>query len=208
VLREVEGRSHREVAHAMEISPSQAKALIHRAKGSFRRHWLEKVAERGGFMGLAFLPLLWLARFGNGLRRVVDRVGSTAQVAQAAAPEAVTQTVTAVTATAAPAATGMAERLVAAGVTILVAGSVTVGAAKIVTDNDQAKTVGEVAAAAIAPAVSSLRSSRKSKATEGTVLTVETNRILPDGDPTPVRALALHRAARPGTIRRWIEPDR
>ncbi len=62
MLREIEGRSHREVAQEMEISPSQAKALIHRAKGSFRRLWLEKVADRGGLMGFAFLPLLWLAQ--------------------------------------------------------------------------------------------------------------------------------------------------
>src|SRR4029453_11034832 len=48
MLRELEGRSHREVAQEMEITTPQAKALIHRAKGSFRRLWLEKVADRGG----------------------------------------------------------------------------------------------------------------------------------------------------------------
>ena len=133
MLREFEGRSHREVAQELEISTSQAKALIHRAKGSFRRLWLEKVADRGGLMGFALLPLLWLAHAANGLRRVADRVGFAAQTAQAAAPEAVTSTVTA---TAAPvASSGMGERLVAAGMTLLVAGGVTVGAAKIVTDH-------------------------------------------------------------------------
>ena len=66
MLREFEGRSHREVAQELEISTSQAKALIHRAKGSFRRLWLEKVADRGGLMGFAFLPLLWLARLATG----------------------------------------------------------------------------------------------------------------------------------------------
>jgi RNA polymerase sigma factor (sigma-70 family) len=50
MLRELEGRSHREVAHELEMTPSQAKALIHRAKASFRRQWLEKVADRGGFI--------------------------------------------------------------------------------------------------------------------------------------------------------------
>jgi RNA polymerase sigma-70 factor (ECF subfamily) len=130
MLREFEGRSHREVAQEMEISPSQAKALIHRAKGSFRRLWLEKVADRGGLMGFAFLPLLWLAQALNGLRRVSDRVGFAAQSAQAAVPEAVTS---AVSTTAAPvASSGVGERLVAAGVTLLLAGGVTVGAAKIV----------------------------------------------------------------------------
>ena len=130
MLREFEGRSHREVAQEMEISTSQAKALIHRAKGSFRRLWLEKVADRGGLMGFAFLPLLWLAQALNGFRRVADRVGFAAQSAQAAVPEAVTS---AVSTTAAPvASSGVGERLVAAGMTLLLAGGVTVGAAKIV----------------------------------------------------------------------------
>jgi RNA polymerase sigma factor (sigma-70 family) len=130
MLRELEGRSHREVAQEMEITPSQAKALIHRAKASFRRHWLDRVADRDGMMGIALLPLLWLARSGDVLRRVADRVGFAAQSAQATVPEAVTSTVTA---TAAPATSGVTERLVAAGVTLLLAGGVTVGAAKIVT---------------------------------------------------------------------------
>ena len=129
VLRELEGRSHREVAHELEISTSQAKALIHRARGSFRRRWLEKVADRGGSMGIALLPLLWLARLGNGVRRVVDRVAVATHVAQVAAPEAVTSTVSA---SAAPATSGVGERLVAAGMTLLLAGGVTVGAVKVV----------------------------------------------------------------------------
>src|SRR5262245_37221344 len=131
MLRELEGRSHREVAQEMEISTAQAKALIHRAKGSFRRRWLEQVSDRGGFAAVAFLPLLWAARFGHHLRKFVDKAGVAAQTAQAAAPEAVSSTVTA-TASAAPAASGVAERVVAAGMTILLAGGVTVGAAKIV----------------------------------------------------------------------------
>jgi RNA polymerase sigma factor (sigma-70 family) len=131
MLRELEGRSHREVAQEMEISTSQAKALIHRAKGSFRRRWLEKVADRGGFIGIAFVPLLWLVHLGNALRRIADRAGHAAQAAQMAAPEAVTSTVTA---SAAPAVTGVSERLVAAGMTLLLAGGVTVGAAKIATN--------------------------------------------------------------------------
>jgi RNA polymerase sigma-70 factor, ECF subfamily len=132
MLRELEGRSHREIAQELEISTSQAKALIHRAKGAFRRRWLEKVADRGRLMGIALLPLLWAARFGNGLRRVADRFGHAAQVAQAAAPEALTSTVSS---TAAPVvSSGVSERIVAAGMTILLAGGMTVGAAKIVTD--------------------------------------------------------------------------
>jgi RNA polymerase sigma-70 factor (ECF subfamily) len=131
MLRELEGRSHREVAQEMEITPSQAKALIHRAKGSFRRRWLEKVADRGGFMVVAFVPLLWLVRLGSFLRRIGERAGHAAQAAQVAVPEAMTSTVTA---SAAPSASTVGERLVAAGMTVLLAGGVTVGAAKIVTD--------------------------------------------------------------------------
>ncbi len=133
MLREIDGLSHREVAHEMDVTTSQAKALIHRAKGSFRRRWLEKLADRGGLAAFAFLPLIWLTRFSGAIKRFGDRAGAAAQTAHAAAPEAVAQTMTA-TATAAPAATGLSERLVAAGVTILVAGSVTVGAAKIVNE--------------------------------------------------------------------------
>ena len=39
VLREFEGRSHEEIGEALGVSPQQAKALIHRAKKSFRRAW-------------------------------------------------------------------------------------------------------------------------------------------------------------------------
>ena len=73
MLREFEGRSHREVAQELEISTSQAKALIHRAKGSFRRLWLEKVADRGGLMGFA-LPAAAVA--GAGGQRVPPGRGS------------------------------------------------------------------------------------------------------------------------------------
>jgi hypothetical protein len=83
---------------------------------------------------IAFLPLLWLARVGGGVRRVGDRfvqsVGNATQAAQAAAPEALTSAVS----SAAPASASLSERVVAAGMTPLVAGGVTVGAAKIVHD--------------------------------------------------------------------------
>ena len=73
MLRELEGRTHREVAQEMEITTAQAKALIHRAKGSFRRRWLEKVSDRGGFAAIAFLPLLWAARFGHAVASAATR---------------------------------------------------------------------------------------------------------------------------------------
>jgi RNA polymerase sigma factor (sigma-70 family) len=136
MLRELEGCSHREIARELEISTAQAKALIHRAKGSFRRRWLEKVADRGGLMGIAFLPLLWLAHAAHGFRRVAERLGHVAQGAQAVVPEGLTSTVSA-TASAAPTVTGLSERLVAAGMTLLLAGGVTVGAAKVLTDRTE-----------------------------------------------------------------------
>ena len=130
MLREMDGRSHREIAQEMEMSTGQAKALIHRAKVSFRKRWLEKVSERGGFMGIGLLPLVWLLRVADGLRRIGDRLGHSVQVAQVAVPEAVSSTVAT---TAAPvASSGVGERVVAAGMTLLLAGGVTVGAAKIV----------------------------------------------------------------------------
>ena len=130
MLREMDGRSHREIAQEMEISTAQAKALIHRAKVSFRKRWLEKVAERGGFMGIGLLPLVWLLRIAGGLRRIGERLGHSVQVAQVAVPEAVSSTVAT---TAAPVvSSGVGERVVAAGMTLLLAGGVTVGAAKIV----------------------------------------------------------------------------
>ena len=149
VLREIDGRSHREIAKEMEISPAQAKALIHRAKGSFRKGWLEKVIGDGGVRAIAFLPLLWLARVGGGVRRVGDRfvqsVGHATQAAQAAAPEALTSAVS----SAAPASASLSERVVAAGMTLLVAGGVTVGAAKIVQDRSGPEPAQVAQAAAV-----------------------------------------------------------
>jgi len=143
MLREMDGRSHREIAHEMEISTGQAKALIHRAKVSFRKRWLEKVAERGGFMGIGLLPLVWLVRIAGGLRRIGERLGHSVQVAQVAVPEAVSSTVAT---TAAPVvSSGAGERVVAAGMALLLAGGVTVGAAKIVRGGkeDGARAVAE-----------------------------------------------------------------
>jgi RNA polymerase sigma-70 factor, ECF subfamily len=42
VLREFHGLSHREIAIALGKSPAQVKALIHRARDSFRRTWDEE----------------------------------------------------------------------------------------------------------------------------------------------------------------------
>jgi RNA polymerase sigma-70 factor, ECF subfamily len=150
MMREMDGRSHREIAHEMEVSTAQAKALIHRAKMSFRKRWLEKVAERGGLMGIGLVPLLWLLRIAGGLRKVGERLAHSAHVAQAAVPEAVSSTVGS---TAAPVvSSGMGERVVAAGMTLLLAGGVTVGAAKIVRGGNQDEAKPRAVAEAPAPA--------------------------------------------------------
>jgi hypothetical protein len=70
---------------ALDITPAQAKALIHRAKGSFRRGGCSR-SRKGGLAAIAILPLLWLAK-GAGAAQVADRFGGHAsQVAQAATP--------------------------------------------------------------------------------------------------------------------------
>jgi RNA polymerase sigma-70 factor, ECF subfamily len=146
ILRELEGRSHRDIGEAMGISSSQAKALIHRAKGSFRRRWMQKVAERGGLAGVAFLPLLWLVRVVDTIKRVADRAGHTVQAAQVAVPEVVTSAATQTVA--ATSSSGFGERVIAAGMTLLVAGGVTVGATTIAKhDRDADRNEGVRAAA-------------------------------------------------------------
>jgi RNA polymerase sigma-70 factor (ECF subfamily) len=153
VLREMEGRSHKEIAVALDITPAQAKALIHRAKGSFRRNWLLAITEKGGLAGMALLPLIWMLRVADGARRIVDKVGGQAtQVAQAATPELVTSAASSPATVSA--AASMTERVVAAGMTILVAGGVTVGAATIVRDRgdrEQGNRVAPVVASPAAP---------------------------------------------------------
>lgn len=54
VLRDHEGLSYCEVADALDLSPSQAKALIFRSRRHFRRSWRDSLA--------AFVPLGWLPR--------------------------------------------------------------------------------------------------------------------------------------------------
>jgi len=152
VLREMDGRSHREIAKTLGITPAQAKALIHRAKGSFRRGWLRAVADRGGLAGVALLPLLWLLRVGDVARRLVDRAGpATQQAAQVATPEVVTAAASS-PAVASGVATGLAERLVAAGVTLVLAGGVTVAAVKA--GRDRAEPVDRAAAPALVQSAS------------------------------------------------------
>ena len=109
VLREFEGRSHEEIAGTMGVSPAQAKALIHRAKGTFRRAWTE---DRNGIA--AFLP--WFL-----VPSLLRRLAGAAQGAGARTVAAGASEVTAST----------AERVTAAAVAVMVAGTVGVGAVAI-----------------------------------------------------------------------------
>ena len=52
-LRAVQGLSHQEMAHHLAMTPSQVKALLHRARASLRRAW-DRVE------GMAVVPLLYL----------------------------------------------------------------------------------------------------------------------------------------------------
>ena len=150
VLRELEGRSHKEIGKALGITSAQAKALIHRAKFSFRRGWLRAVTDRGGVAGIALLPLVWALKAVEGVRRVADKVGGHAgQVAQAATPDVVSS---AAASPAVTAAVGVGERVVAAGMAVLLAGGVTVGAVTVAkhagSDKERAAAVSPAAAAA------------------------------------------------------------
>jgi RNA polymerase sigma-70 factor (ECF subfamily) len=119
VLRELEGLGHREIAEELGITPKQAKALIHRAKGSFRRRWLQRAAERG-LAGVALAPLALASRLAGGARRVAERLSHTFGAAEAVAGGQAASAGAAVSLT--------AERIAAAAaVTALVAGSVGLG---------------------------------------------------------------------------------
>jgi RNA polymerase sigma-70 factor (ECF subfamily) len=150
VLRELEGRSHKEIAERMGITPSQAKALIHRAKGSFRRTWLLKAAERSHLAGFVLAPLVWFMRATGAVRRLAERGVHVGQVVQSSTVEAVSA---AANVGASAPAWSLGERAMAAGMTLLVAGGVTVGAATVARNhrNEPPGTTIERAAASVVP---------------------------------------------------------
>ena len=128
VLREFEGRSHEEIGDALGMSPKQAKALIHRAKKSFRRAW-DQGGERRGVAALAPIILLAPFRLPGFLRRLWQPAHDVVASATATAQQAAIQV------TAAPAVTqgavSMADKVTAAAITVIVAGTVSVGAVAI-----------------------------------------------------------------------------
>ncbi len=128
VLREFEGRSHQEIAETLGVSPKQAKALIHRAKKSFRRAW-DEGSERRGVAALAPIILLAPFRLPGFLRKLLQPAHDVVASATATVQQAAVQV------TAAPAVTSsaisMTDKVTAAAITVIVAGTVSVGAVAI-----------------------------------------------------------------------------
>jgi hypothetical protein len=153
VLREFEGRSHEEIAETLGVSPKQAKALIHRAKRSFRRAWAEG-NERRGVAALAPIILLAPSRLPGFLRKLLQPAHDVVASATATVQQAAVQV------TAAPAVTSsavsMADKVTAAAITVIVAGTVSVGAVAIQHTQKPSKTTPVTASPApvpVAPAV-------------------------------------------------------
>ncbi len=148
VLREFEGRSHEEIGQAMGMSPQQAKALIHRAKRSFRRAW-EHGGERRGVAALAPIILLAPFRLPGFIRKLWQPAHDVVASATATAQQAALQV------TAAPAVTqsavSMADKVTAAAITVIVAGTVSVGAVAIKTQRPTKPTPVTASPAAVAP---------------------------------------------------------
>jgi RNA polymerase sigma-70 factor, ECF subfamily len=163
ILREFEGRSHQEIGERLGVTPSQAKALIHRAKGSFRRAW-DGVTGRHG---LGALVIFFTAPFrGRGLLgRLLQpasvffftapfrgRGGLLGRLLQPASDLAAAST-------AAPAITAplvtTSERVTAAALAVIVAGSAAVGAVTLKHEPHKPKPVSTPSAAVVVPATSS-----------------------------------------------------
>ena len=119
VLRELQGRSHQEIADELGMTPPQVKALIHRAKGSFRRLWDAAGDSRIAGVLLFLIP----QRFAGGLRRIADHAGDAGRSA-AASP---TMTAVASSPAVQAAASETGQKVAAAAMTILVAGTLTAG---------------------------------------------------------------------------------
>jgi len=139
VLRELEGRSHKEIGEALGLSPSQAKALIHRAKGSFRRAW-DGVTGRHG---LGAVVLFFTTPFrGRGLLARLLQPATDLAASSTAAPAVTAPLVT----------TG--ERVTAAALAVIVAGSAAVGAVTLKHEPHKAKPVSTPSAPVVVAAPS------------------------------------------------------
>jgi RNA polymerase sigma-70 factor (ECF subfamily) len=119
LMREYEGFSHEEIGAVLGMSTSQVKALLHRAKKSFRRVWTNAATRSFGLV----LPLLgWLRRLG---RRAVE-VSQPVATGAAASSQAASSVVSSVAAS--PVTASMAERVVGVLAAVTVTGAIGVGA--------------------------------------------------------------------------------
>ena len=100
-LRAVQGLSHQEMAHHLAMTPSQVKALLHRARASLRRAW-DRVE------GMALVPLFYARRYlddrtgqdaGGGLAGVAPALGPALAEKVAASAVVVVAALTGVSAT-------------------------------------------------------------------------------------------------------------
>ncbi len=155
VLREIEGRSHQEIADELGMTPSQVKALIHRAKGSFRRLWIGREGT-GGVAGV--LIFLVPQRFAGGLRRIAEQAANASRVTASASP---TMSAAASSPALLAAASETGQKVVAAAVTLLVAGSLTVGGIEFTRHRTQASPAPLPAAVVAAPPVTSPKAAVK-----------------------------------------------
>ncbi len=106
VLRDLEGRSHHEIASTMGIPRSQVKDLIYGARRKFRQAW-----EGAGRRRFVVLPVAAFARVSDWVR---DLLGPAREHAVVAAPVVA-------------GASGLTDRLLAAAAAVAVAGSIGVG---------------------------------------------------------------------------------
>jgi RNA polymerase sigma factor (sigma-70 family) len=137
VLRELEGRSHKEIGEVLGVTPSQAKALIHRAKGSFRRVWDGATGQHG----LGALVLFFTAPFrGRGLLGRLLQPATELAASSTAAPAVTAPVVTA------------GERVTAAALAVIVAGSAAVGAVTLKHQPHRDKPVSTPSVAVLVPA--------------------------------------------------------
>jgi RNA polymerase sigma factor (sigma-70 family) len=136
VLRELEGRSHKEIGEALGVTPLQAKALIHRAKGSFRRAW-DGVKERSGLGAL--VPFFTAPFRGRGLLGRLLQPATDLAASSTAAPAVTAPLVT------------TSERVTAAALAVIVAGSAAVGAVTLKHQPHRAKPVSTPSAPVVVP---------------------------------------------------------
>ncbi|MFM8999061.1 MAG: sigma-70 family RNA polymerase sigma factor [Actinomycetota bacterium] len=157
VMREYWGRSHAEIGAALGVTPPQAKALLHRAKGSFRKAW---EAASSGVAGIA--PLLLLP-----FKKVFGLGAETASAAVHATQAAPTLTLVPQLAQTAASSSGMAERIAAAGMAVLVVAGVGAGAVVVQDRVVAPKPAAVVAAAPVADGATTDDATGSGEGTQG-----------------------------------------